>query len=189
MKLLEAATIRSRARAAVKALKDLLAAKTLSKSHRSTLENLDKTLDKTWAEIEKDAAYDPEGDAKESAGLQETANVGQWLEARLHSLFTTMADDMFGSGYLTREERKALSHGIGQALDAFIASVEETAPALYQRRPYVYPEDGQAQPMAESTLSQTFWDDIQTLAEVIRHEGDEWVLYTKDGSKVLGRFK
>lgn len=160
MKFFEAATIRSRARAAAKALKDLLADKTLPKALRAQVETLHTSLGKTWADLEKDASYDPEQKEsgmfarEQSTDFEETANVGQWLEARLHTMFTTMADDMFGGGYLTREERKALSHGIGQALDAFIAAVEETAPALYQRRPYTYPEDGQAAPMSEGGLSE-----------------------------------
>jgi hypothetical protein len=45
--------------------------------------------------------------------------LAEWLEARIHLNFTEMADYMFGDGYLTREERIALSGLIGDALDLF----------------------------------------------------------------------
>ncbi|WP_157936893.1 hypothetical protein [Geodermatophilus chilensis] len=65
--------------------------------------------------------------------LAEARNVGQWVEAAIHRSFTVLADDMFGDGRLTREERIALSSGIGDALAAFVASLEANAPQLYQR--------------------------------------------------------
>lgn len=68
--------------------------------------------------------------------LQEARNVGEWLESRLHLMFAQIADDMFGEGRLSRDERIALSSAIGSALDAFRAGVEEKAMALYSRDPY-----------------------------------------------------
>lgn len=65
--------------------------------------------------------------------IRESRNVGQWMESRIHLAFTVTADEMFGDGRLTREERIALSKGIGAALDAFTASVEASAPQLYGR--------------------------------------------------------
>ena len=38
----------------------------------------------------------------ESISLQEKANLGEWLEARIHSMFTDMADGLFGDGLMTR---------------------------------------------------------------------------------------
>ncbi len=73
---------------------------------------------------------------KKAPALAEVANMGNWLEARLHSLFTNIADDMFGNGYLTRPERISLSKAIGDALEVFNASLEEDVPQLYKRRPY-----------------------------------------------------
>lgn len=67
------------------------------------------------------------------ADAQESRNVGQWLEARLHSGFTALADDSYGDGRLTREERIALSAAIGDALAAFTSKIEGAAPQLYQR--------------------------------------------------------
>ncbi|RHA38732.1 hypothetical protein [Cellulomonas rhizosphaerae] len=65
--------------------------------------------------------------------VEEARNVGQWVESRIHAGFTEIADDMFGNGRLTRAERITLSNGIGAALDAFTAVLEEKAPQLYER--------------------------------------------------------
>lgn len=67
------------------------------------------------------------------AAIREARNVGTWMESRIHLGFTVVADEMFGDGRLTREERIALSAGIGAALDAFTTSVEASAPQLYGR--------------------------------------------------------
>jgi hypothetical protein len=74
------------------------------------------------------------------ANLQEARNVGEWLESRLHLLFTQIADEMFGEGRLSRDERIALSSGIGGALDAFRSTIEAKAAGLYSRDPYAEPE-------------------------------------------------
>lgn len=71
----------------------------------------------------------------ESAGieLEEAGVVAAWFESRIHSDFTVRADDLYGDGRLTLDERKAMSSGIGAALDAFRAVVEAEAPQLYER--------------------------------------------------------
>lgn len=68
--------------------------------------------------------------------LAEAANVGEWLESRLHLELTRIADDMFGEGKLTREERITLSKAIGDALDSYHAAVLASAPQLFQRTPW-----------------------------------------------------
>ncbi len=68
--------------------------------------------------------------------LSEAANVGEWLESRLHLALTQIADDMFGNGRLTREERKSLSSAIGKALDAYHKSMVNEAPQLFEREPW-----------------------------------------------------
>lgn len=73
------------------------------------------------------------------AGLAEAANTGEWLESRIHLMFTEIADNLFGDGRLTRDERKALSHGIGQALDAFRTTIEADAMQLYHRERWKEP--------------------------------------------------
>lgn len=75
----------------------------------------------------------------ETQKLQEARNVGEWLEARLHLMFTEIADGMFGEGRLTREERISLSSAIGGALDAFRSVVETGAAQLYTRDPWSEP--------------------------------------------------
>lgn len=65
--------------------------------------------------------------------LKEGANFGDWIEARIHMEFTCMADQKFGDGMLTRDERIAMSSAIGDALDAFRASLTKAAPQLYER--------------------------------------------------------
>lgn len=69
----------------------------------------------------------------EAARVQEARNVGMWLEARMHSMFTNISDEMFGEGRLTREERITLSSALGQALTSFTATVEADAPQLFER--------------------------------------------------------
>lgn len=81
--------------------------------------------------------------------LQEARNVGEWLEARLHLMFTEIADSMFGEGRLTRDERLALSSAIGDALDALRSGIEAKAANLYSRDPYRNPEAA-----GESTMSE-----------------------------------
>jgi len=71
--------------------------------------------------------------------LQEARNAGHWFEAGIHRDFTTRADDLFGSGYLTREERIGLSNAIGDALTAFSENIAENLPHLYNRDPYTDP--------------------------------------------------
>lgn len=63
----------------------------------------------------------------------EAANLGAWLESRLHLTLTQYADDMYGDGQLTRDERIALSGAIGDGLQAWTARIETDAPQLFQR--------------------------------------------------------
>lgn len=71
--------------------------------------------------------------------LEEARNAGEWLEARLHLMFTEIADSMFGDGRLTRDERIALSSAIGVALDSFHGAVNERAAQLFTRDPWQEP--------------------------------------------------
>jgi hypothetical protein len=74
--------------------------------------------------------------------LQEARNMGHWLEARMHRQFTEITDSLFGEGRLTREERISLSQALGDALNAFNASVEANIPQLYERDPSAEPGKG-----------------------------------------------
>lgn len=80
--------------------------------------------------------------------LIEGRTIGAWVESRLHLALTTLGDDMYGDGRLTREERITLSSAVGDALQAFTARVEADAPQLYERGPYDdpdTPEPGEAE--------------------------------------------
>lgn len=68
--------------------------------------------------------------------VEEARNVASWFESRIHLSFTEFADNSFGEGRLTREERIVLSSAIGDALDAFRAAVTTSAPQLYRRDLY-----------------------------------------------------
>lgn len=78
--------------------------------------------------------------AKEAA-LGEAANVGHWMESRIHKAFTELADDAFGDGRLTRDERIGLSQAVGDGLKAFAARLETDHPHLYQRAVWDSPEE------------------------------------------------
>lgn len=72
----------------------------------------------------------------EDVPMREKSNLAEWLESRVHSWFTQMADEMFGNGNVTRDERKVISGAIGAALDAYHQFIVENAPQLLQRRPW-----------------------------------------------------
>lgn len=141
-----AVTVKAQAKRLLRGARDLLGEKSLPKDVREALEKLDGALKKTWADLESEASSTAEvaealreAEGARVAGLEalrEAANVGQYVEASIHRDFTMLADDWFGSGYLTREERIGLSAAIGAALDAFARKLSETAPQLYSRRPW-----------------------------------------------------
>lgn len=67
---------------------------------------------------------------------EKAANLYDWIISRIHLQFTEMADNLYGEGILTQDERKALSGGIGRALDAWNVFAEENLAQLKERRPY-----------------------------------------------------
>jgi hypothetical protein len=102
--------------------------------------------------------------------LREAANLGNWLESRIHLSFTQMADDMFGYGRLSRPERIAVSGGIGAALDAFRIAVETGAPQLYQRGIWEEapePETAEAE-MSEAAVEAEY---VPLLERAVRRDG------------------
>lgn len=105
--------------------------------------------------------------------LQEAANCAEWMESRLHLMFTEIADNLFGEGYLSRDERIALSGAIGDALDSFRAVVEAKASQLYQRSRWKMPDDAKTpdgmQHMEEAgDLSSDF---VPLLEKAVRRDG------------------
>lgn len=69
--------------------------------------------------------------------IKEAANVGEWFEASLHRELTVLADNRFADGYLTKDQRKALSSAVGKALDAFRVQLQSISPELYTQSPWV----------------------------------------------------
>lgn len=90
----------------------------------------------------------------EAVCLQEKSNLAEWLESRLHMTLTQIADEMFGDGRVTRDERKVLSGAIGTALDAYHQFLQDNGPQLFTRSPWEdAPEaDGQAVQASESAV-------------------------------------
>ena len=85
----------------------------------------------------------------------EAANLGAWLESRLHLALTQHADDMYGDGRLTRPERIALSAAIGDGVQAWASRVEQDAPQLFQRSRWEEPEPETTQPLLAHAIEDT----------------------------------
>lgn len=120
---------------------------TFSQTYKETDDGVELTGDPVQVRVKR--TYVPIDEADRTVELtreaalkqvRESRNVGQWMESRIHLGFTQVADGMFGDGKLTREERISLSNGIGAALDAFTAVVEDKAPQLYQRDLWTDPD-------------------------------------------------
>jgi hypothetical protein len=111
-----------------------------------------------------------ETDKPTEAAVTEARNVGHWLESRIHRAFTEMADDMFGEGRLTREERISLSNAIGEGLGAFNRVVAEKVPHLYERDPWQEPEPAPAE-VAETTAENAPAPPVETKEVAPMSEG------------------
>lgn len=90
----------------------------------------------------------------EAVRLQEKSNLAEWLESRLHMTLTQIADEMFGDGRVTRDERKVLSGAIGVALDTYHQFMQDNAPQLFTRSHWedAPEEDAQAVQASESAV-------------------------------------
>lgn len=82
-------------------------------------------------------------EAARASGVQvrEARNVGAYIESRLHLALTQIADDMYGNGQLTRDERIALSQAVGDGLTAWTARITADAPQLFERDLYDSPPE------------------------------------------------
>lgn len=92
--------------------------------------------------------------------LREAGTLGAWLESRLHLTLTQIADDLFGDGFVTREERITLSGAIGDALNSYNERIMADAPQLYTRDRW---EMGEA--------STTLVGDLVPLEEAVASDG------------------
>lgn len=86
--------------------------------------------------VKRETSYIPSKESALPRELQEARNAGNYLEALIHRRFTETTDNLFGQGHLSREERISLSAAIGDALEAFATSLEESEPQLFERDPY-----------------------------------------------------
>lgn len=118
--------------------------------------------------------------------VHESRNVGQWVESRIHRDFTVTADEMFGDGRLSREERITLSGAIGDALSAFVARIEADAPELYTRDLWDEPPMAAAQAI-ESAVRRgvgeaTVNDRRERLSALVKsaYAGDETWVWVRD---------
>lgn len=68
--------------------------------------------------------------------MNKAANLYDWIISRIHLEFTEMADDLYGHGIVNQDERKALSGGIGAALDAWNVYASENLAQLKTRGPW-----------------------------------------------------
>jgi hypothetical protein len=70
---------------------------------------------------------------KESVLLEQSSSVGAFLTSKIHEGFTVAADRAFAAGYLTQEERIAMSDAITDALKTFTAVMKKKFPKIYRR--------------------------------------------------------
>jgi hypothetical protein len=91
--------------------------------------------------------------------IEKARNIAEMMEARIHSDFTFQADDLFGNGRITRDERKAASSAIGAALDAFTTQLEDAAPDLFERDPFL--DERPIEATAEESESPTLTNESQ----------------------------
>jgi len=94
-------------------------------------------------------------------GLPGSVEVGQYLQARVHKVFSDIADDLAASGWLSTEERVALSGAIGEALGRFVEVAGEGAGEAMGRllrvpvpEFYMYSEGGEQSGTEEVQMSE-----------------------------------
>jgi predicted RecA/RadA family phage recombinase len=115
--------------------------------------------------------------------VREDRNVGAWIESRLHLGLTQLGDNMYGNGYLSRDERITLSSAVGDALQAFTARVEADAPQLFQRDLYDGPPDAD-DPAGATAVSEASSEDIRRVLDDLLHDayptGQNGYLWVRD---------
>jgi len=110
------------------------------------------------------------------AGMDEpaekAANMADWFESRIHHDFTVMADDCFGNGRLTREERIALSGLIGGALDTFHEGLQgDEFEDLRMRSPWAEPHAEMPMYKREDMIEKS-WD-----VEIVKADDEKHIIY------------
>ena len=151
-----------------------MAGRVLSKKNESKLRDALKALSDVLGQLGEDAS----DEAKEAfKGLQEAANLGDNLEARLHVQFVAAIDDLFGFGKITRDERQSMLGALEMALQSFVASVQEFAPQVYEREPWADP-----QPDADFGEAAIVESDVVPLTErAVRNDGTAMIKIIQPG--------
>lgn len=101
--------------------------------------------------------------------IDEAGSIGASLESRIHTTFTIMCDEMYACGKITRDERIALSSGIGDALTSFVTKIERDQPQLYEREVWQGPPN--EDDMSESANDQETAD-VDDLTETSKPSED-----------------
>lgn len=91
-------------------------------------------------------------------------NVQNLIVSRIHRAYTVACDELFGRGYLSQDERKAIGGQIGELLGAFIKGVD---PALAERM--VEPADVEAvvETKENTEKANPIWQAWQTVSDFI----------------------
>lgn len=113
-----------------------MAGRVLSKANEAKLRSASEALAAILELLDKGDESESDEVKEAIRRLDEAANLGHYMESRIHLAFTQMADDMFGSGRINRDERIGLSSAIGEALNAFNIHVTANIPDVYKRQPW-----------------------------------------------------
>jgi hypothetical protein len=168
-KLLEAATIKARAQAAARALKLLLADKSLPDDLRNSVESLHTALKKKWAELETETSTE----AARSETLNEASNLGDWVFARMHTDMIMRVDDLLASDRLNFDEYQAALHAVELAANTFRTVMNTGAPGVFARSPW---QDVTSHPVTESdsasgSSDEFLGDAIELIEKAVRRDG------------------
>lgn len=175
--LLEAVTVKARAQAAAKALKILLADKTLPEELRTAAEGLHSALKKKWSDLEQQAgATESAAPQVGETSLEESPNLGDWVYARMHTDMVMRVDNMLADDRLTYAEYAAALEAVSLAVSTFRAVLSQQAPEIFARNPWSNAtpepvgvqssESGAVQPDGELV-----GDAVELLEKAVRRDG------------------
>jgi len=194
----EAATVKTRAQALLRDIAAILADRTVPGAVRKELEDVRVVMKRTWADLQADADGEGKEEQPEEAQPEEAAKPMRTVDGVEYS----------ADAFLVVEEAESPSTWHLQVLDrngkpdhrlmgaahaallsprGFRGSRYEgpskrdaiaKLKRLYEEEEMVWPEEARESDSGSDA----------TIGEVIRKEDGKWVLYTKDGRKVIRRF-
>lgn len=185
--LFEATTIKARAQAAARALKNIMAEKTLPEDLRKAAEGLYLALKKKWSDLEAEA--EPK-ESSHQGTLMEKANAGDALFAGLHAQVIQAIDWRFGEGRMTTSEFLAALDAGNAAMELFRALLASSAPDLFARSPWVEaPDEVQSSEAAAISDGDEFIGDVIPLMEkAVRKDGTVPLKLIQPGWGVSGYY-